>query len=686
MRDGESSDSDSEYGYGYFTECSESSADRTPSHRCSSCDSRSDLSDTDEDSRSDSSEDGGRSCDEGQDQEERDPPEARVEPEKEKVHVHHEPEENQVRAGPHPEGRGEAGPGPGADEAGLHENARRYDADPAVAIRTIAGLPSCPPSRHYLATVNRSKHWTRERLVHLRHRAATGGIHLCERAAGQFETGSDGRLHLHLFLRFANNHRVRDVIRALDPDQTGSQIRSGSGIHVKACLARRAEEAEEYCNKSDNEFMDYTVDRESRFVWDSGDNRKFQAQFENGAQKEGYSKFHKTYLWGKEHVFEEATCRTEVLALCMQAGGGDHMKTIEEAYDHHRRILDGIEVRKRKNKTDGVVLMPWQQRVVNLLNEQDNRKVLRVVNARGNIGKSFLVKYLEDRYPGLVFATDPAKKTADILHAFTDYGNTVETILVDVPRTAVEKFDFALIELFKNGVWTSPKYRSSRQYLTKSPAVCVFSNQMLSLHHLSKDRNITMECWRNPTTREIMYHLRSHTEEEFANSLKYTGIPQWKCPRLDLYVEEDEVALINPSHDEVPRLHTMQFAICWCTTKIGYDICGPLTPGEVQLFYAENGAFADGHAPYAVCPPVNHAPRGGLFGASIRDSSPIGPAAASTPNEPPATVSPLLDETVSEKDDEMFPGSDSLFPVHDMNEEGECLKCGQVYPNNQVCI
>ena len=147
MRDGESSDSDSEYGYGYFTECSESSADRTPSHRCSSCDSRSDLSDTDEDSRSDSSEDGGRSCDEGQDQEERDPPEARVEPEKEKVHVHHEPEENQVRAGPHPEGRGEAGPGPGADEAGLHENARRYDADPAVAIRTIAGLPSCPPSR-----------------------------------------------------------------------------------------------------------------------------------------------------------------------------------------------------------------------------------------------------------------------------------------------------------------------------------------------------------------------------------------------------------------------------------------------------------------------------------------------------------------------------------------------------------
>lgn len=478
---------------------------------------------------------------------------------------------------------------------------------------------------------------------------------------------------------------------------------------MKSCAAGRADEAEAYVTKNENEFNDFTVQKDSRFTWDSGSNRKYIAQFENGQKAEATSKFFKTYQFGVDYVFGEATCKQEVLAICLKNGGGDHMRTIEEAWEYHRRYEDGVAIQVRKEEMKVKYPKPWQREVIELLGGQDNRKVLRVVNARGNIGKSWLVSYLQNLRPGKVFTCNPAKKYTDILHAFRSFGTSVDTILLDVPRTETESFDMTLIELFKNGVWLSTKYDCQQMVLPKSPALAILSNHHLGLHQLSRDRNITFEAWRNQTTGLVATHVREHSLEEYTNSKRDKGVPMFRCPRLDRYFHVEDVKINDPNSEEVPRLHADGFAECWCTGKTGYDLCGPLTEEEVVLYYQENGGRAGGHAPYAVCPPANARPKTPVNEPSDSPFQP--PEAVVSPRNGAQTDSPAKPESIEWEDMDAllyedtqpvdpataYPNAATAYPdhtnynqgyelpTHQLNDDGMCYRCGQVYPANQVC-
>ena len=431
----------------------------------------------------------------------------------------------------------------------------------------------------------------------------------------------------------------------------------------------------------------FTVDVGSRFCWDSGYNRKLEAQYENGMKGNAVNKFFTAYKWGCDNIFKTIKSKSEVLAKTMTfEEGGMYMKQIEECYDYYRRCEQGKKIQERKLETDNIFLQDWQKKAVDILLNQDNRKVLRVVNARGNMGKSFLVNYLENRYPGECFATDPCGRMADTFCAMEDLGNSIKFILLDVPRTSVQNFNIAIVELFKNASWTSSKYNSHRVILNSSPGVVLFSNQQLCLHGLSNDRNVTMELWADQKTGDVKYYVREHTAKEFAASIMHKGQPTFRCPRLDTWTNDDDARQANPTHLTNDRLHVDGFDQCWCLGKAGYDLCGKLAPNEVELYIAENGAFAKGHAPYAVCPPDGNGPFHHDNSESLlADESVENPATADRATSVTPEPEPLENPYTSEFNTHVF-GDMSTQAHHDWQDLFyTCMNCGLENPGNQIC-
>ena len=101
-------------------------------------------------------------------------------------------------------------------------------------------------------------------------------------------------------------------------------------------------------------------------------------------------------------------------------------------------------------------------------------------------GKSFLAGYLISQHNAVVFTHG---KMADIAHSY----NNQPIVIFDLSRTQAENLDhiYSLIECFKNGRISSPKYDSIDK-IFKPPHVLVFANfvptEEEQLAKLSADR------------------------------------------------------------------------------------------------------------------------------------------------------------------------------------------------------
>eukprot|EP00112_Aurelia_sp_Birch-Aquarium-sp1_P026323 Seg9278.1 transcript_id=Seg9278.1/GoldUCD/mRNA.D3Y31 product="Master replication protein" protein_id=Seg9278.1/GoldUCD/D3Y31 len=74
-------------------------------------------------------------------------------------------------------------------------------------------------------------------------------------------------------------------------------------------------------------------------------------------------------------------------------------------------------------------------------------------------------------------------KTADVLYA---YGGQ-KIVIIDLTRAQLERINFDVIEMLKNGMFLSTKY-VSQQKLYDPPHVVIFANQMPDRSKLSEDR------------------------------------------------------------------------------------------------------------------------------------------------------------------------------------------------------
>lgn len=128
-------------------------------------------------------------------------------------------------------------------------------------------------------------------------------------------------------------------------------------------------------------------------------------------------------------------------------------------------------------------LRPWQQHLVDLCAaDPDPRKILFVVNPRGNAGKTYAARYLSSRCKTVQILR--VGRVADMAHA---YKVDTTVLIVDVPKSKGEFLQYDFLEQVKDGYLMSSKYNSHMKVF-KPPHVIVMMNEEPDRTKLSHDR------------------------------------------------------------------------------------------------------------------------------------------------------------------------------------------------------
>lgn len=127
---------------------------------------------------------------------------------------------------------------------------------------------------------------------------------------------------------------------------------------------------------------------------------------------------------------------------------------------------------------------PWQLELDDILDEEpEDRKVIFVVDYRGNAGKSWYAHHYTKNHEGCQVML-PGKK-ADMAYALESH---IRVLFVDAPRSKQSEFlQYDFFEDVKNGYVFSTKYESRVKQLNKCHVV-VMMNEDPDMTKLSQDR------------------------------------------------------------------------------------------------------------------------------------------------------------------------------------------------------
>ena len=170
-----------------------------------------------------------------------------------------------------------------------------------------------------------------------------------------------------------------------------------------------------------------------------------------------------------------------------------YMKGLSSLADE-ARILKNKESAKRK--FDDVELRPWQAALVQkVLGPKDPRKIHWYWEDEGNVGKTYLAKYLKATQGAAVL--DCSKK-ADLTYLLRSHQG--DTVLFNITRSVTEEYMqhvYALCESIKDDLVISTKYETCDLSLGDQHVI-VFANREPSYDKWSSDRYDVINI--NPTT------------------------------------------------------------------------------------------------------------------------------------------------------------------------------------------
>lgn len=150
-------------------------------------------------------------------------------------------------------------------------------------------------------------------------------------------------------------------------------------------------------------------------------------------------------------------------------------------YSNGLQRLEKI-IKRKKFVTDKkeVILRDWQREVLEKLDSQDERKILWIVDGKGNQGKSWLAKYLVTNK--ICFFSDGGNyKDLSYAYDFQEYA------VFDFPRTTEQNIPYDFIEKLKDGCLFVSKYESESKFFKSVKVIC-FSNFYPDITKMSSDR------------------------------------------------------------------------------------------------------------------------------------------------------------------------------------------------------
>lgn len=163
-------------------------------------------------------------------------------------------------------------------------------------------------------------------------------------------------------------------------------------------------------------------------------------------------------------------------------------KTNIDMRSNDQKIKDSVLEDEYKN----VIWKDWQQEIINILDGPiDKRKIYWFWENTGNVGKSYLCKYLALTRNIIICE---GKRNDIFNQVLVEYQKGVPPtiVLCDIPRTSIEYINWGAIEKLKNGCLYSGKYEGG-QCIFKIPHVICFANSLPDTSALSADRWEIME-------------------------------------------------------------------------------------------------------------------------------------------------------------------------------------------------
>lgn len=127
------------------------------------------------------------------------------------------------------------------------------------------------------------------------------------------------------------------------------------------------------------------------------------------------------------------------------------------------------------------VLKPWQEKVIQNLQKDNDRYIWWYWDEIGNIGKSALCKYMFVNLKAEIFKN---AKSGDIGYAVSDQP---KICIFDFSRSQEDYVNYGILEDLKNGFVFSSKYESKAKVFN-SPSVIVFANFEPDCKKMSADR------------------------------------------------------------------------------------------------------------------------------------------------------------------------------------------------------
>lgn len=160
---------------------------------------------------------------------------------------------------------------------------------------------------------------------------------------------------------------------------------------------------------------------------------------------------------------------------------GDYVSNID-LRPFRQRLKD-----KCLEKYTNVQWKQWQQDILNLINkEPDERTIHWIWDRNGNIGKTYLCKYIA-LTKNIIIADGKKNDVFNQVNTAMENEQIPEIIILDVPRSSIGYINYSILEKLKDGLIYSGKYEGG-VCCFPNPHIIVFANTEPLKNELSLDR------------------------------------------------------------------------------------------------------------------------------------------------------------------------------------------------------
>ena len=158
----------------------------------------------------------------------------------------------------------------------------------------------------------------------------------------------------------------------------------------------------------------------------------------------------------------------------------------------YKEALDLFVKRKQYINQQNVILRPWQEDLMKIMENPTDREVIWVKGANGCEGKSWFQEYIESKFGWnrVVNGMDIKTKNSSICHALGKRPlTTTDIFLFNVGKAKTfEGVNYEVLEKIKDGKLLASKYDSKELRIRTPNVVVVFSNDSPNVGELAVDR------------------------------------------------------------------------------------------------------------------------------------------------------------------------------------------------------